>query len=107
MHLDPAAFGPVYQDSNIPSEIVRYKLFAAGGAVTIPLLDGKPCQIIANPEGKTFVSDKLSQKTFSMEYTVFDTIVQLLLSSKNILHLKATVMAKRTRWVMANAPKIQ
>ena len=85
VHLDPSAFGPVYQDSNIPSEIVRYKLFAAGGAVTIPLLDGKPCQIIANLEGKTFVSDKLSQKTFSMEYTVFDTIVQLLLNSKNYI----------------------
>ena len=83
VHLDPAAFGPVHQDSNIPSEIVRYKLFAAGGAVTIPLLDGKPCQVIANPEGNAFVSDKLSKKTFSMEYTVFDTIVQLLLNSKN------------------------
>lgn len=82
IHLDPVTFGPIYQDSNIPSEIVRYKLFTAGGAVTIPLLDGKSCQISANPDGKSFVSDKLSQNAFPFEYTVFDTIVQLLLTSK-------------------------
>lgn len=80
--LDINQFGKINYNSNVPSEIIRRKLYENNGMVTISLLDGKPCKIFASPDGKTFVSDKLSQKTFPFDYSVFDIIVDLLMKSK-------------------------
>lgn len=83
MKFDKNKFGNINYKSNVPSEIIRRKLYENNGVVTISLLDGKPCTIFASSDGKTFVSDKLTQKTFPFSYSVFDVIVDLLLKSNN------------------------
>lgn len=80
--LDMKTFGKIDYDSNAPSEIIRRKLYENGGSVVIPLLDGKPCRILASTDGKSFTSDKLNRHQLSFDYSVFNCIVDLLKSSK-------------------------
>ena len=80
--LDMKNFGQIDYDSNIPSEIVRRKLYENGGVVVIPLLDGKPCRILASADGKSFTSDKLNKHQLPFDYSVFNCIVDLLKGSK-------------------------
>jgi hypothetical protein len=80
--LDMKTFGKIDYDSNAPSEIIRRKLYENGGSVVIPLLDGKPCRILASSDGKSFTSDKLNRYQLSYDYSVFNCIVDLLKSSK-------------------------
>ena len=71
-----------YTDSNI-SDIIKRKIYEAGGTVTISLLDGKPCHIAASNDGRTFTSDKLNHYSIKLDFEVFDCIVELLRNSKN------------------------
>lgn len=80
--LDMKTFGKIDFDSTIPSEIIRGKIFENGGSVIIPLLDGKPCRIVASADGKSFTSDKLNKYQIYYEYSVFNHIVDLLKQSK-------------------------
>lgn len=59
------------------SEIIKAKLLENGGHVTVYTARGLPCEIWADSDGKSFVSDKLPIKP-NYEYTVFDVIVELL-----------------------------
>ena len=76
--VDMRLFGKVNYDSVSASEIVRRKLFESKGIITISLLDGKPCKIIASSDGKSFTSDKLNDYKLVLEYRVFDDVVELL-----------------------------
>ena len=69
-------------NSNI-SDIIKQKIYEAGGKVTISLLDGKPCHIAASNDGRTFTSDKLNHYSIKLDFEVFDCIVELLRNSKN------------------------
>ena len=62
------------------SEIVKAKLLENGGHVTVYTARGLPCEIWADSDGKSFVSDKLPIKP-NYEYTVFDVIVELLVAN--------------------------
>lgn len=79
--VDMRLFGKVNYDSVVASEIVRRKLFENKGAITISLLDGKPCRIIASSDGKSFTSDKLNDFKLAFDYSVFDCVVELLKNS--------------------------
>ena len=59
------------------SEIIKAKLLENGGHVTVYTARGLPCEIWADSDGKSFISDKLPIKP-NYEYTVFDVIVELL-----------------------------
>lgn len=63
------------------SEIIKRKLYENGGDVTIPLLDGKLCRIVAFNDG-SFSSNKLNDFNLKLKYTVFNDIVDLLNRSK-------------------------
>ena len=60
------------------SEIIKAKLKEHNGHATVYTARGLPCEIFAEPDGKTFTSDKLPVNP-AYEYTVFDVIVDLLL----------------------------
>ena len=60
------------------SEIIKAKLKAHGGHVTVYTARGLPCEIYAEPDGTTFTSDKLPVKP-AYDYKVFDDIVELLI----------------------------
>lgn len=62
------------------SEIIKAKLLENGGHVTVYTARGLPCEIWADSDGKSFISDKLPIKP-SYEYTVFDVIVELLVAN--------------------------
>lgn len=62
------------------SEIIKTKLKANRGRVIVHTLQGLPCEIRANADGKTFWSNKLPIKP-PYEYEVFDIIVDLLLEN--------------------------
>lgn len=62
------------------SEIIKAKLLDSGGRIIVHTARGLPCEIIAHSDGKSFVSKKLPIKP-AYEYTVFDTIVDLLQSN--------------------------
>lgn len=62
------------------SEIIKTKLLENGSHVTVNTARGLPCEIWANSDGKSFVSDKLPIKP-NYEYTVFDVIVELLVTN--------------------------
>ena len=64
--------------SELASEIIKAKLKAHGGHVTVYTARGLPCEIYAEPDGTTFTSDKLPVKP-AYDYTVFDDIVELLI----------------------------
>lgn len=63
--------------SNQPSEIIKAKLKELGGHVTVYTQRGLPCEIYAEPDGKTFTSDKLPVRP-PYAYGVFDAIIDLL-----------------------------
>ena len=48
--------------STLASEIIKAKLKAHGGHVTVYTARGLPCEIYAEPDGTTFTSDKLPVK---------------------------------------------
>lgn len=79
--VDMRLFGKVNYDSVAASEMVRRKLFDNKGTITISLLDGKPCKIIASSDGKSFTSDKLNNFKLVLDYRVFDCVVELLKKS--------------------------
>lgn len=60
------------------SEIIKAKIKENGGHVTVYTARGLPCEIYAEADGETFISDKLPIKP-AYEYAVFDVIVNLLL----------------------------
>lgn len=62
--------------SNKASEIIKAKLKEHGGHITVYTLTGRPCEVYAQTDGKTFASNKLPR---DFEYTLFDVIVDLLL----------------------------
>lgn len=64
--------------STLASEIIKAKLKAYGGHVTVYTARGLPCEIYAEPDGTTFTSDKLPVKP-AYDYKVFDDIVELLI----------------------------
>lgn len=66
--------------STKPSEIVKAKLLDNGGRVVVHTVRGLPCEIVAHSDGKSFVSKKLPIKP-PYEYTVFDTIVDVMLAN--------------------------
>lgn len=63
--------------STLASEIIKAKLKAYGGHVTVYTARGLPCEIYAEPDGTTFTSNKLPVKP-AYDYRVFDDIVELL-----------------------------
>lgn len=63
--------------SNQPSEIIKAKLKECGGHATVYTQRGLPCEIYAEPDGKTFTSDKLPVRP-PYEYAVFNAIINLL-----------------------------
>lgn len=70
----------VNHNSTDASEIIKAKLLACGGRVIVYTARGLPCEIWADPDGKSFVSNKLPIKP-NYEYSVFDVIVELLLAN--------------------------
>ena len=68
------------RNSTRPSEIIKAKLLDNGGRVIVHTARGLPCEIIAAPDGKSFVSKKLPVKP-PYEYKVFDAIVDLLIAN--------------------------
>ena len=70
----------VNHNSTDASEIIKAKLLACGGRVIVHTARGLPCEIWADADGKSFVSNKLPIKP-NYEYRVFDVIVELLLEN--------------------------
>ena len=70
----------VNHNSTDASEIIKAKLLACGGRVIVHTARGLPCEIWADADGKSFVSNKLPIKP-NYEYRVFDVIVELLLAN--------------------------
>jgi len=68
---------------NKASQIIKRKLYEAGGEATISLLDGKPCRIVFADDGNSFISDKLVDYKLKYDFSVFDYIVELLKNSPN------------------------
>lgn len=68
------------RNSTKASEIIKAKLLDNGGRVIVHTARGLPCEIIAAPDGKSFVSKKLPVKP-PYEYMVFDAIVDLLIAN--------------------------
>ena len=68
----------VEQGSTEASEIIKGKIKENGGHVTVYTARGLPCEITAEPDGKTFSSNKLPVSD-RYDYKVFDVIVDLLL----------------------------
>ena len=68
----------VQKDSNKASDIIKRKLMENGGRVVVRLMKGSPCEIIATPDGESFVTDKIQNKKLPYRYEVFDVIVNLL-----------------------------
>ena len=70
----------VNHNSTDASEIIKAKLLSCGGRVIVYSARGLPCEIWADADGKSFVSNKLPIKP-NYEYRVFDVIVELLLAN--------------------------
>lgn len=70
----------VNHNSTDASEIIKAKLLACGGRVIVYTARGLPCEIWADADGKSFVSNKLPIKP-NYGYSVFDVIVELLLAN--------------------------
>ena len=68
------------RNSTKASEIIKAKLLDNGGRVIVHTARGLPCEIIAAPDGKSFVTKKLPVKP-PYEYKVFDAIVDLLIAN--------------------------
>lgn len=67
----------VDRSSKKASEIIKAKLMDNGGHITVYTLRGLPCEVWADSDGKSFISDKLPIKP-PYTYDVFDIIVDLL-----------------------------
>ena len=61
------------------SQIIKEKLQLYGGHATVYTIKGLPCEVWMNSDGRSFTSDKLPIKP-PYEYTVFDVVVDLLIS---------------------------
>ena len=70
----------VNHHSTDPSEIIKAKLLTCGGRAIVYTARGLPCEICADPDGKSFVCNKLPVKP-NYEYRVFNVIVDLLLAN--------------------------
>lgn len=68
------------RNSTKASEIIKARLLENGGRVSVHTARGLPCEIIAAPDGKSFISNKLPIKP-PYEYRVFDDIVDLLIAN--------------------------
>jgi hypothetical protein len=68
---------------NSASQVIKRKLYEAGGEATISLLDGKPCRIVFADDENSFISDKLVDYKLKYNFSVFDYIVELLKNSPN------------------------
>ena len=66
-------------NSKKASEIIKAKLMKNGGRVLVHTLQGLPCEVKADADGESFLSDKLPIKP-PYQYEVFDVVVELLLS---------------------------
>ena len=77
-----------------PSELICKKILNNNGEVSIRLLNGKPCKIIATNDGKAFTSDKLNNCKLFLEFTVFDHIVELLKQSNKYCAPKGNAHGK-------------
>lgn len=66
------------RQSTRASEIIKSKLKDCGGRVVVHTARGLPCEIVAAPDGVSFVSNKLPKP---YGYDVFDVIVDLLLAN--------------------------
>lgn len=97
VNLDMRSFGSINHNSNMASEIVRAKLFENGGIAEIRLLDGKPCKIAASEDGKTFTSDKLNNYKITIEYSVFDCVIDLLKTCKQYTAPKGNAHGKEDK----------
>lgn len=62
------------------SEIIKAKILDNGGRIVVHTARGLPCEIFADSDGKSFVTEKLPIKP-PYEYTVFDTVVDVLLAN--------------------------
>ena len=70
----------VNHNSTDASEIIKAKRLSCGRRVIVYSARGLPCEIWADADGKSFVSNKLPIKP-NYEYRVFDVIVELLLAN--------------------------
>ena len=70
----------VDRSSTKASEIIKAKLLDNGGRVIVHTVRGLPCEIIADSDGKSFVSKKLPIRP-AYEYSVFDVIVDVLIAN--------------------------
>ena len=70
----------VNYNSTDASEIIKAKLLSCGGRVIVYSARGLPCEVWADADGKSFVSNKLPIKP-NYGYRVFDVIVELLLAN--------------------------
>lgn len=59
-----------------PSDIIRNKLIAVGGSVSIPQYNGDLCEVYLCDNGHSFGSPKLPP--FSLDFSVFDIVVEML-----------------------------
>ena len=73
--------GSVPAEGKSASDAVKRRLYEAGGAAVIPLLDGKPCRIVAVNNGRSLTSDKLNNYRIVYDFEVFDCIADLLRES--------------------------
>ena len=62
------------------SEIIKAKLIEHGGRIIVHTARGLPCEIIAQSDGKSFITKKLPVKP-AYEYKVFDVVVDVLLAN--------------------------
>lgn len=67
------------ENSTKASDIIKQKLMENGGNATVYTARGIPHVISAAPDGISFFSNKINIST-PWQYTVFDTIVDLLVS---------------------------
>lgn len=67
----------INRSSKKASEIIKAKLLDCGGHITVYTLRGLPCEVWADSDGKSFISNKLPIKP-PYTYDVFDIIVELL-----------------------------
>lgn len=68
---------------NKASQIIKRKLYEAGGTVIIPLFNGDPCRVVFAKSQDSFTSDKLNNYKFEYDFSVFDCVVELLKNSPN------------------------
>ena len=68
---------------NKASQIIKRKLYEAGGSAVIPLFNGDLCRVVFAKSQDSFTSDKLNNYKFEYDFSVFDCVVELLKNSPN------------------------